>query len=263
MKFPFFLRKKDRYVLVISWGGMRGFYGWWVFKAIDEIWIRDRVDAIYWVSAWGLLASYWAAWYKADEILDLFLNSEFLDLSKDLNLFPKVSILSNKMLKKQIERDLPETFEGLKIPTYIWCTNTNEWQNVILSSWDLTSALMWTIAIPWIFPAVERDGMSLIDGGVTNNFPLAIAKGKFPRHKIIGISLNKYQKNQKIKNIFDNLLVSFEIMLRKDIEPQWALADIFFHKNLETPVLEFNKSKLKKLYKMWYEDWLEKFKDLI
>ncbi|MBR6907592.1 hypothetical protein IKN40_03695 [bacterium] len=62
--------------------------------------------------------------------------------------------------------------------------------------------------------------MSLIDGGVTNNFPLAIAKGKFPRHKIIGISLNKYQKNQKIKNIFDNLLVSFEIMLRKDIEPQ-------------------------------------------
>jgi hypothetical protein len=53
MKFPFFLRKKDRYVLVISWGGMRGFYGWWVFKAIAEIWIRDRVDAIYWVSAWG------------------------------------------------------------------------------------------------------------------------------------------------------------------------------------------------------------------
>jgi predicted acylesterase/phospholipase RssA len=62
--------------------------------------------------------------------------------------------------------------------------------------------------------------MSLIDGGVTNNCPLAIATGKFPRHKIIGISLNKYQKNQKIKNIFDNLLVSFEIMLRKDIEPQ-------------------------------------------
>jgi hypothetical protein len=59
------------------------------------------------------------------------------------------------------------------------------------------------------------------------------------------------------------LLVSFEIMLRKDIEPQWALADIFFHKNLETPVLEFNKTKLKKLYNMGYEDWLERLKDLI
>ena len=52
-------------------------------------------------------------------------------------------------------------------------------------------------------------------------------------------------------------------MLRKDIEPQWALADIFFHKNLETPVLEFNKTKLKKLYNMGYEDWLERLKDLI
>ena len=178
MRFPFFSKKKDRYVLVISWGWMRGFYGWGVFKAIDELWLRDRVDAIYWVSAWGLLASYWAAWYNADKIVELFLNSEFLDLSKDLNLLPKASMLSNKMLKKQIERDLPETFEELKIPTYIWCTDTNEWQNVILSSWDLSSALMWTIAIPWIFPAIEREWMCLIDGWVTNNFPLAIAKEK-------------------------------------------------------------------------------------
>jgi predicted acylesterase/phospholipase RssA len=263
MKFPFFSKKKDRYVLVISWGWMRGFYGWGVFKAIDELWLRDRVDAIYWVSAWGLLASYWAAWYNADKIVELFLNSEFLDLSKDLNLLPKSSMLSNKMLKKQIERDLPETFEELKIPTYIWCTDTNEWQNVILSSWDLSSALMWTIAIPWIFPAIEREGMCLIDGWVTNNFPLAIAKNKFPHHKIIWISLNKYQKNQKIKNLFDNLLVSFEIMLRKDIEPQWALADVFFHKSLEIPVLEFNKTKLKKLYNLWYEDWLEKLKEIV
>lgn len=263
MRFPFFSKKKNRYVLVISWGWMRWFYWGWVFKAIDELWLRDRVDAIFWVSAWALLASYWAAWYEANKIVELFLDSEFMSLSKDINLLPKTSILSNKMLKKQIERDLPETFEELKIPTFVGCTNTNEWQNVILSSWDLTSALMWTIAIPWIFPAVERDNMMLIDGGVTNNFPLAIAKERFPHHKIIWISLNKYQKNQKIRNLFDNLLVSFEIMLRKDIEPQWALADVFFHKKLETPVLEFNKTKLRKLYNMWYEDWIEKLKDLV
>jgi hypothetical protein len=59
------------------------------------------------------------------------------------------------------------------------------------------------------------------------------------------------------------LLVSFEIMLRKDIEPQWALADVFFHKNLEIPVLEFNKKKLEKLYNMGYEDWIEKLKELV
>jgi hypothetical protein len=49
-----------------------------------------------------------------------------MNLSKDINLIPKESILTNKMLKKQITRDLPETFEELKIPTYIGCTNTNE-----------------------------------------------------------------------------------------------------------------------------------------
>lgn len=263
MKFPFFLKKENRYVIVISWGWMRWFYWWWVFKAIDELGLRSKVDAIYWVSAWWLLASYWTAWYKADEIMDLFLEWDFMNLSKDINLIPKESILTNKMLKKQITRDLPETFEELKIPTYIGCTNTNEWQSVILSSWDLCSALMGTIAIPWIFPAVEREWILLVDWWVSNNFPLAIAKEKYPKHKIIWLSLNKYQKNQKIKNIIDSLLVAFEIMLRKDIEPQGALADIFFHKNLETPVLEFNKTKLRKLFKMGYEDWMEKLKDLV
>jgi len=27
--------------------------------------------------------------------------------------------------------------------------------------------------------------------------------------------------------------------------------------------LEFNKTKLKKLYNLWYEDWLEKLKDIV
>ncbi|MBQ9554375.1 hypothetical protein IJU97_05555 [bacterium] len=83
---------------------------------------------------------------------------------------------------------------------------------------------------------------------MTNNFPIEKAKNIFPNHKIIGISLNKYRKNPEIKNLLDNLMVSFEIMLRKDIEPQGQLADIFFCRALDIPVLEFNVKKLKKVF---------------
>ncbi len=49
-------------------------------------------------------------------------------------------------------------------------------------------------------------------------------------------------------------MISFEMMLRKDIEAKGTLADIFFCRSLETPVLEFNTKKLKKLFLLGYED---------
>lgn len=260
---PFAKKNPERYVLVVSWGGMRWFYGLWITKAIEELWLREEIDAVFWVSAWWLLASYWAAGFDSDECLDIFFHSDFMNLKNDINLIPKDSILKTDALEKQLRRDLPDTFSELKTPIYIWCTDTQTWQYTVLSEGDLCSALLWTIAIPWIFPAVKRWNEVLIDGWVTNNFPIAIAKETFPNHKIIWISLNKYRKKPKISNMLDNLIVSFEIMLRKDIEPQGAMADIFFCRELDTPVLEFNLTKLKKIFDLWYEDWLRELKGII
>jgi len=53
-----------------------------------------------------------------------------------------------------------------------------------------------------------------MDGGATNNFPVDVAKEQYPNDEIIGIALNKFQEHQKVKNIFDTLSISFEILLR-------------------------------------------------
>ena len=264
LKFPFLsaLVPKERYVLVISGGGMRGFYGLGIVKALEELGFKDRIDALYGVSAWGLLVSYRAAGYSADKILSLFLKSEFLSLTKNLNFLPKVSLLKNTLLKKQMEKELPKSFEELKIPTFIGCTEIKKGESLILSEGDLVSALLGTIALPWIFPPVEREGQLLMDGGVTNNFLVEPAKKAYPRHKIIGISLNKYRTNPKVKNLLDSLMVSFEIMLKKDIPEQGSLSDIFFCRDLDTQVLEFTTTKLKKIFKLGYEDGLEKLRAL-
>lgn len=258
LEIPFFWKQNNRYILVISWWGMRGFYGLGVLKALEEKNMKSQIDAIYGVSAGGLLASYRSAWYSTEEILNHFLESEFLSLTKNMNIVPKNSLLKNTVLKKQIEKDLPQKFENLTIPIFIGCTEIEKGENLIISWWELSSALLWTIAIPGVFPAVSREEQTLIDGGVTNNFPVDIAKKNFPKHKIIGISLNKYRTKPKIKNLFDNLMVSFEIMLRKDIQEKWALCDIFFCRSLDTAVLEFNKQKLKKLFQLGYEDGIKK-----
>lgn len=262
-KFPFLQKKEEKhFTLVISWGGMRAFYGLGILKALEELGYKDKIDALYGVSAWALLVSYRSAGYSADEILTRFLKSDFLNFSKNLNLIPKSSLLKNTLLKKQMEKELPKNFEDLNIPTFIGCTEVKKGENLILSNGELTSALLGTIAIPWIFPAIERNDHLLIDGGVTDNFPIEVAKKSFPQNKIIGISLNKYRSNPKIKNLFDNLIVSFEIMLRKDIQEKGTLSDIFFCRSLDTPVLEFRTTKLKKLFELWYQDGREKLKKL-
>jgi predicted acylesterase/phospholipase RssA len=40
----------DRYVLVLSGGGTRGFYTLGVLKALEEAGLKEKVDAIYGVS---------------------------------------------------------------------------------------------------------------------------------------------------------------------------------------------------------------------
>jgi hypothetical protein len=41
------------------------------------------------------------------------------------------------------------------------------------------------------------------------------------------------------------------------------MADIFFCRELDTPVLEFNLTKLKKIFDLWYEDWMRELKEII
>lgn len=106
---------------------------------------------------------------------------------------------------------------------------------------------------------MKRDGKLLIDGGVTNNFPVSIAKEQYPHDNIIGISLNKYHKNPKVKNLFDLLTVSFEILMRKDIEKEGALANYFFSRELDAAILELNTKKLEKLFMLGYQDGMEGF----
>ena len=63
-KFPFLQKKEEKhFTLVISWGGMRAFYGLGILKALEELGYKDKIDALYGVSAWALLVSYRSGGY--------------------------------------------------------------------------------------------------------------------------------------------------------------------------------------------------------
>lgn len=104
------------------------------------------------------------------------------------------------------------------------------------------------MAIPGIFPSVKYGNYLLNDGGIVDNFPTTTAKKKFPKHKIIGIALNMFEKNKKPKNLIETLLTSFEIMLRKDLVKRSEDIDISFYENIDCQILELNPKKRKKAF---------------
>ncbi len=260
MKLFTFIPKKKKYTLVISWWGTRWFYALGILKWLEQLGYKDRIQAIYGVSAWALVGSYRAAWYTAEQIYDMFFWINPFGLSS-INIFSKESLLRLNYFEKKFSKDLPQQMKDLKIKMYIWTTDVEMGTFRLFDTGYLTPIILWSISIPGIFPVVRYQKYILMDGGATNNFPVDVAKEQYPNDEIIGIALNKFQEHQKVKNIFDTLSISFEILLRHHtIENMWEVKHLFY-KDLPLKVLDISKKKMHKAYLEGYKDCMEHFKN--
>lgn len=115
------------------------------------------------------------------------------------------------------------------------------------------------MALPGVFAPVEYENHLLVDGGVTNNFPIDYAKKQHPNSKIIGILLGKFKTHQKVSNILDTLMVSYEILLRGHLNPTINKVDILFYRNLLMGPFENNEKKLIQLFEQGYQDGITTF----
>jgi len=261
MKLFSFFPKKKKYVLVISGWWTRGFYALGVLKWLEELWYKDKIDAIYGVSAWAIIGVYRAAGYSAQEIYEKFSTTQKFFGLYSLNLLSKKSLLKSSTNSQQFMSDLPKNIHDLQKKVYIWATDANLAKFMLFTEWELATILLWSIAIPGIFPVVNYKDHVFMDGGVTNNFPVVQAKQAYPNHEIIGIALNKFKEQQKIHTIFDTLSVSFEILLRANTVENISLVDHLFYKDIPLRVLDTNKKNIQKAYADGYKDCITHFKN--
>lgn len=251
-----------KYILVLSWWGSKWFYHLWIIKALEESWLDSQIEAIFGVSAWAMVASYWASWLKADEIYSKLLqNIEFLS-AKNLKLPPVTSILQEKSVQRMYRKHLPSTFSKLNKKLYIWATDLNTGKYKIFHTGELIPALMGSIALPVIFPPVKFGDYLLADGGIIDNFPVIRAKKIYPDHEVIGVTVSSYKKHQKITNLLSSAMVSRNLVLSKDVEWNIIATDHLFCKNTWVSTTETNKEKLKNIYEIGYKDWMKYFKKL-
>ena len=148
----------------------------------------------------------------------------------------------------------------MKYPFYAGSVDTNSAEYKLFNDWDLRKIVLGSMSIPWIFPPVKYENYSLVDWGVLNNFPVDLAKKDYPNHEVIWIALNKFQTNQKVRAALDNLIITFEVMMRSKLLENTKLVDYLFYRELPIWVLSLSKKQMREAFALWYEDWIKMFK---
>lgn len=86
------------------------------------------------------------------------------------------SVFSSDGLCRLVTSHLPyRLLEDAQIPVHVVATNLLSGEEKLLSTGDAVSAVLASTAIPGLLPAVRRDGLILVDGGLANNTAISQA----------------------------------------------------------------------------------------
>jgi NTE family protein len=169
-------------VLALGGGGAKGFAHIGVLQVLEREGFHMR--AIAGTSAGGMVASAYAAGYRADEIAEHVLATD------PASLFPvhfgdKPAIMGLEGVAKVISELLGErTFDDLMMPCALTAVDLDSGQPVLLQEGRVVDAVLATVAIPGIFPPQRWGGYTLVDGGVLNPVPISAAREITPDRRL-------------------------------------------------------------------------------
>ncbi|MDW3221119.1 MAG: patatin-like phospholipase family protein [Acidimicrobiales bacterium] len=164
---------------VLSGGGSLGAVQVGMLAALHEQ--RIRPDFLVGTSAGALNAAYVAAEGFTPSAIDrLGAIWRNLDRSSVFPLSPlrhalalagrRASLCSAGPLRRLIDTQLRiRHLEDAALPIHVIATDVLSGEEVLLSTGDAVSAVLASAALPAVFPPVEREGRTLMDGGVADN----------------------------------------------------------------------------------------------
>lgn len=174
--------------LALGGGGIRGIAHIGVLRALEKNGFTIR--AIAGTSAGGLIGALYAAGKSPDELLAVITG---LDQKK---LFTRAktdgpSLLGIAGLVEVLSGLLGgQTFNDLRLPFACTAVDIVSGQEVILHHGNLLQAVSATAAVPGVFPPLQLDGVTLVDGGVLDNIPVRLARWLTPRLPVAAVALN-------------------------------------------------------------------------
>jgi len=279
--------------VVLSGGGAKGFAHIGVLKVLEDAGVK--IDYIGGTSMGAVVGGLYASGYSARQIDSIFHDTNFDELLSDyipresksfyekhndelyaLTLpFDKLTIgipialsrgLYNYNLLNKLLHNVRHVrkFDQLPIPFVCVATNIETGEEVMLREGYLPEAILASSAFPSLFSPVEINGQLLIDGGVTNNYPVEEIR-RMGADIIIGVDVqDDLQTREKLSEATRILVQISNLEMIQSMKRKQLLTDIYIKPDIKNySVISFDKGReiIAKGEEAARESW-EKFKKL-
>jgi NTE family protein len=177
--------------LVLSGGGARGFAHVGVLQVVEEL--RLPVDLVVGVSMGSIIGAGYAAGLTADQMADLAramrIPNVFRPRPGRLNLVDPAGI------QDVISRIFGSLrFEDLERQMVVVSSSMTTGQHVVIRSGPIVDAIVSSCSIPLVFPPVSRDGHLLLDGGLIDGLPIAVAR-ELGARRIVAVDASTHARH--------------------------------------------------------------------
>jgi NTE family protein len=181
------LKRGPSLTVALGGGGSRGAAHIGVLRVLERE--GFHIAGIAGSSIGGLIAAVYAAGNSPDEIEEKLAGLQDGRLLKHPPRVPNALMGLDGVAAVLRSEIGDKTFDDLEIPLALTALDVVTGQEIILRSGSVVDAVLATIAIPGVFPSFKLDDYELVDGGMSNPVPVAVARSLAPRLPVVAVSL--------------------------------------------------------------------------
>jgi NTE family protein len=233
---------KPKVALVLGGGAARGFAHVGVIRVLEQE--KIPIQLIVGTSVGSLIGALYAADPNSLNLEWLAFSIEKEDIFDYSVVYSKMGPVLGDRLEKFIQtKSKVKNLEQMKIPFYPVATDLNTGQTWVFEKGSVARAVRASSSIPGIFQPVEINGRTYVDGGVTDNLPVDIARAK-GADIIIAVNIQKKIDNLQINSLLDVMLQSINIMGRELVLYKCRQYDILIEPNVgDVGLTDFSQKK--------------------
>lgn len=234
--------------LVLSGGAARGFAHLGVIQALHEASVNP--DIVSGVSAGSIVGAFYCDGFEPEEIFEIFDDNNIFELVKVD--FDKQGLLNIDGLKKLLKKNLrTKRLEDLEKPLIITATNMEEGRTVYFSEGNLVDLVLASSSIPVLFSPTMINGVTFVDGGVTNNFPSEPLEGECK--KLLGVHVNPIGHFDPDKGLAHLAVSAFHLSIAAGIGLKKKKLDQFIEPEKLKDYTYYDIKRSREIYDIGYE----------